>query len=289
MNRKNSLELAEIATIGLSIAGSVAATISGQLGFVLTPLTLTFSLNWINRQRLEQQLQQVSQTAIAQVENQARVLLASQEMNTNNFAQQLTDLERKINTINNRESNHFSSIQSVILDSNLQLNETLKYALKKAQERLIIVSPWLRKQVFDELRPLIEEALERGVKISIGFGYNSDWEFENLITLNGKCTYHRQNDTKELYGAIPQLKELSQKDLFTFKLLGTHEKFLVCDSSFAVVGSYNFLSCGTGGKQREIGVKLYDPCVIKQLIENFDQAPDLRKSKKGEMELLNDY
>jgi phosphatidylserine/phosphatidylglycerophosphate/cardiolipin synthase-like enzyme len=56
------------------------------------------------------------------------------------------------------------------------------------------------------------------------------------------------------------------------KILGTHEKFLVCDRQFAMLGSHNYLTSDTKSSEREIGLKTDSPELIDKLIEIFDRA-----------------
>ena len=57
----------------------------------------------------------------------------------------------------------------------------------------------------------------------------------------------------------------------TLKVLGTHEKFLVCDRKFAMLGSHNYLTSHTNSSERELGLKTDSPELIDKLIELFDR------------------
>jgi len=64
------------------------------------------------------------------------------------------------------------------------------------------------------------------------------------------------------------------------KLLGTHEKFWICDNRFAFVGNHNVLSsnvCSLNATHvsREVGIRTEEPDVIQNLTQGFDQAIDL--------------
>ncbi|MBD1889317.1 phospholipase D-like domain-containing protein [Coleofasciculus sp. FACHB-SPT9] len=78
---------------------------------------------------------------------------------------------------------------------------------------------------------------------------------------------------------MPKLENLEQKypDRFQLKLLGTHEKFIVCDRSWTVLGSHNFLTSGTKSTEREVGLRTNDPRIIRDLIKRFDTAKNLEK------------
>ena len=48
---------------------------------------------------------------------------------------------------------------------------------------------------------------------------------------------------------------------------------IVCDRSFAMLGSHNLLTSGVG-EEREIGMRTTDPNLIEKLIERYEHAPD---------------
>jgi len=76
-----------------------------------------------------------------------------------------------------------------------------------------------------------------------------------------------------LYDAVPTLEELQAEysNLLTLKVLGTHEKFLVCDRKFAMLGSHNYLTSHTSSSERELGLKTDSPELIDKLIELLDR------------------
>lgn len=107
----------------------------------------------------------------------------------------------------------------------------LDSALSSCKERLLIISPWIRAQVVDHdfLRKL-KEALERGVRVHIGFGIAKDEKPEDLKKAD--------RDAEE------KLSKLAKKyPAFTLMRFGdTHAKVLICDFRFVVTGSFNWLS-----------------------------------------------
>ncbi len=136
----------------------------------------------------------------------------------------------------------------------------LMEALEKAQERLIIVCPWLNRNSIDAgLMQKFRVCLNRNCCIEIGWGHLSD---------RGKLGKGWR------YNALKDLRELERNypDQFKLKLLGTHEKFLVCDSLFAMLGSHNILTSSVQSAEREIGIHTTDPHIIQGLINRFDGA-----------------
>jgi chromosome segregation ATPase len=67
-NQPEWLELAEYASIAGSAIGTIVAGLSGQIIYAAAPLTAAVSLNFLNRQRFEQKMQQKSNSAIAGLE-----------------------------------------------------------------------------------------------------------------------------------------------------------------------------------------------------------------------------
>ncbi|WP_289501230.1 pentapeptide repeat-containing protein [Gloeocapsopsis sp. IPPAS B-1203] len=133
-------------------------------------------------------------------------------------------------------------------------------ALEQAQERLIIVCPWLNRNSIDaDLIQRFRDCLDRSCRIEIGWGHLSD---RSRIGIGWR------------YNALPDLRQMEQDypGLFRLKLLGTHEKFLVCDSAFAMLGSHNLLTSSASNAEREVGICTTDIHIIQGLINRFDGA-----------------
>ena len=133
-------------------------------------------------------------------------------------------------------------------------------ALLKAQERLIIVCPWLnRNSIDDNLVQMLRDCLNRNCRIDIGWGHLSD---------------RRRLGKGWRYDALKDLRQLERDypDQFKLKLLGTHEKFLVCDSTLAMLGSHNMLTSSAQSAEREVGIRTTDPNIIQGLIKRFEGA-----------------
>lgn len=143
-------------------------------------------------------------------------------------------------------------------------------ALDKTEEFLIIVCPWLTEFAID--RQLLEKfrvLLKRGSRIAVGWGYLGDLiqDDQRQVTLQNLVSSWK-------YKALPMLKKLEQTfpGQVELKLLGTHEKYFVCDRKFAVLGSHNILTSNAKGEEREIGLRISQPWVIANLIDRFVSA-----------------
>jgi hypothetical protein len=146
-------------------------------------------------------------------------------------------------------------------------------ALDNSQQRLILVCPWLTNYAVDtEAKYLIRSSLERGVSIDIGWGNLKDVDNDRANLSKEKVL--KLSKRKSLYSAIPWMYELQTEyaDLLNLKVLGTHEKFLVCDRKFAMLGSHNYMTSNTRSSERELGVKTDSPETIDKLIELFDRV-----------------
>jgi hypothetical protein len=136
----------------------------------------------------------------------------------------------------------------------------LEQALKDTQERLMIISPWIRANSVNRwFLQQFENLLKRGVQIFIGYG------------LGEKDENHSSADIQ----AEKNLQKLANQysKNFTLKRLGdTHAKILISDTKFAVTTSFNWLSF-KGERDRtfrdERGTLVSDPHKIDELFDNL--------------------
>lgn len=154
--------------------------------------------------------------------------------------------------------------------------------LAQAKERVIIVCPWLTRQSLnDDLLLRLRAKLDQQCRIEIGWGYGHDLG-STIQVRNGSWIINARGNAKDRYNALPKLCELRNRypDLLTLKLLGTHEKFWVCDQQFAFVGNHNVLSSNVlslnvSHVSREVGIRTEEPGVIAELTQGFEGAIDL--------------
>jgi phosphatidylserine/phosphatidylglycerophosphate/cardiolipin synthase-like enzyme len=151
-------------------------------------------------------------------------------------------------------------------------------SLQQAEDQIVIICPWVSGYVIREIDTYIEAALERNVKVSIGWGHLNDTrtyraESNDLYNNLNRNNLLKLNRQQWKYGGIPILEKMQIKyqDRLTLKVIGTHEKFLVCDRKMAMIGSHNFLTSGESSPERELGLKTNDPYIIDLLIARFNQ------------------
>jgi hypothetical protein len=163
----------------------------------------------------------------------------------------------------------------------VETRSVLIEALDNVQHRLIIVCPWLSQNAITEvIISRLDNLIARGVKVDIGWGSLRDIEkFQNdnngtNKTLREKLKCYCKDWKYNALGILEQ-RESAPGSFLKLKLMGTHEKYLVCDNSFAMLGSHNLLTSMKKDGEREIGIRVSDPHIIKGLIERFESAENL--------------
>ncbi|MEZ2321451.1 MAG: phospholipase D-like domain-containing protein [Microcoleus sp.] len=138
--------------------------------------------------------------------------------------------------------------------------KVLSDALENVQKRLILVCPWLTSWATAVVIEKCEELIKRRVRIDIGWGKLEDLARDQIDTF--------------WYGALPKLRQLQNEhpEFLYLKELGTHEKFLVCDNNFAMLGSHNFLTSKESSPEFEVGILIEDTNTIQKLINRFDES-----------------
>lgn len=108
----------------------------------------------------------------------------------------------------------------------------LEKSFEITKTRIIIVSPWLSPIAFDDdLIGRMEKALQKNKKVIILYGYP------------GEMSEKKKRDEKAVLDKLNKIKSKRYgKHLYLENIAITHEKILICDNSFIVVGSFNWLS-----------------------------------------------
>jgi hypothetical protein len=119
----------------------------------------------------------------------------------------------------------------------------LERALCDAKEEVIIISPWMnRRACNDDLCRLMANAVARGVCIRIGYGMGRERDADEAARNRSNTQQVKNTLNRLLPPALSHLLEMRETS-------GTHQKILICDRTFAVTGSFNWLSYV--GKQDE--------------------------------------
>lgn len=132
-------------------------------------------------------------------------------------------------------------------------------ALREAQDEVIIVSPWIKRSgVNNEVLGLIDKALQKKVKVVIGYGISDEQDSDP------KILKQLENLRKKKYGNYLTLIALNN----------THEKVLICDDTFLVITSFNWLSFRGDPKfgfRQETGYYTEIKEAIRNMKENLSQ------------------
>jgi hypothetical protein len=113
--------------------------------------------------------------------------------------------------------------------------KVFREAIEQAEQELMIVSPWIRGNEPKRFVNDIVSALERGVKVTVIYGNKESEENDNNDAL-------AENNLKELFSQYPGSHLIRLGGERHIESRGTNEKILVCDTKFAVLGSWNWLS-----------------------------------------------
>ncbi len=160
-------------------------------------------------------------------------------------------------------------------------------ALEEAKERVVIKCPWASDRAIDnDLMLRLNYALDQGVQIDLGWGYQYDIGTVIKQDRHGNLTFAAEVQYR--YSAMSKLFQLQKRysDRLHLKLTGGHSKYFVCDRQFAYVGSHNILSATIPNLKiaypdlqgDETGTIHRNLEMIQKLINRYDQAIDLTDS-----------
>ena len=130
------------------------------------------------------------------------------------------------------------------------------YVLENAKSHIYIQSPWINWRTLQIYKEYIKKAVKKGVKVTIKYGMKPRNRFDKAGI---------DNESKSFFGNL---------DKNCFKLINTddHSKILICDDTFMIMGSFNWLSFGGGNEKDARGetssINMNKAEIIKQ-IEKF--------------------
>lgn len=165
--------------------------------------------------------------------------------------------------------------------------DLLLAALEQVQQRLIIVSPWLRKTATNGVVERLEATLKRQVQVNIGWGHRTDIGREGnpnkSITLTSKgWRYHAERDKFQNYQLLPEILSLKKRySHLSLKLLGVEEKVIVCDRAWAMMGGQHSLCYDASQIPADVGLYTTDPRIINGLIECYKEAARRRQRMRN--------
>ncbi|MEC4983703.1 MAG: cell division protein FtsZ [Oscillatoria sp. PMC 1068.18] len=152
MPKKSWLEIAEIVALGSSVVGTIAAAISSQVAYAATPLTVTISLNLLNRYRFEQQKEHYTTSAIYDVHRVVESLHQQMLEKRSPFRGGNSSLEAEIASISSQlqalEYKIHPLVGELVQRTQMPDFQAIEAELSNLKEKL---------QTLDNINPLITE------------------------------------------------------------------------------------------------------------------------------------
>ena len=200
------------------------------------------------------------------------VLYLSLKMRKNKFLidRLKKDLKRLDNANLDSSIHNISNTEIKVLDTPKRHRKVLLETLDKAKKTIVIFSGWLTDySVNEEFRDKLKKCLERDVDIIIAWGYKKSG---SVGSENKNKAEKSMRDLQE-WTSIKKTKGIL--DTFYFP---NHSKILICDTNYAIMGSFNWLSNSGGSENEERSWIVYNKQFIeKELIDITKSLYDPKK------------
>lgn len=127
-----------------------------------------------------------------------------------------------------------------------------------SKNRLIILSGWVREFGLDSrLRHELEEATKRGVRVFVGWGYQTAND-KNQSSDPGEVWLRAKASTSPYHWRIAYFRN--------------HSKAVIRDNEIAIIGSFNWLSNSGGSPNDDLSIVVSDPQFVASLVETIIAA-----------------
>ena len=186
----------------------------------------------------------------------------------------IIDLKKDLKRFDNKnfQSNigNISNKQIKVLETPKQHRKMLLKTLDEAKKTIVIFSGWLTDySVNEEFRNKIKNCLDRGVDIIIAWGYKKSG------SVGSENKNKAEKSIKDLQEWTSRNKTKGVLEAFYFP---NHSKILICDTKYAVMGSFNWLSNSGGSENEERSYIIYNKGFIEQeLVEIMKNLYDPKK------------
>lgn len=196
----------------------------------------------------------------------------------------INDLKNNLDKIDNQnfssKINDISNKQIKVLSTPKEHRKFLLKTLNQANKTIIIFSGWLTDySVNDEFRTKVKSCLNRGVDIIIAWGYKKSGSISSEQKNAG------EKSIKELQEWTSLNKTKGTLETFYFT---NHSKILICDTQYAVMGSFNWLSNSGGSTNEERSWIVYNKDFIQdEIVEIMKNLYDPNKSLSRRQLLKN--
>lgn len=167
------------------------------------------------------------------------------------FASRLESTETRLAALTDAMPDQF------LIDPITNSRDLLQSALNQARSRIVVVFPYPDRTMLDAaMIQQFQTFLDRGGSLDLGWGHLNDLQ--------------RDEPTQALKPILSQLAHLKRNypAQFRFKVLGTTENFLVCDSAFSILGIQSIAAV----PNITIGLRTTNASVIQSLIDRFDHS-----------------
>ena len=196
----------------------------------------------------------------------------------------INDLKNNLDKIDNQnfssKINNISNKQIKVLSTPKDHRKFLLKTLNQANKTIVIFSGWLTDySVNDEFRSKIKSCLDRGVDIIIAWGYKK----------SGSISSEQKNVGEKSIRDLQEWTSLNKTKgtLETF-YFPNHSKILICDTQYAVMGSFNWLSNSGGSTNEERSWIVYNKDFIQdEIVEIMKNLYDPNKSLSRRQLLKN--
>ena len=186
----------------------------------------------------------------------------------------INDLKKNLKKIDNQNFNsninNISNKEIKVIENAKDHRKFLLKTLDQAQKTIVIFSGWLTDySVNEEFRNKIKSSLDRGVDIIIAWGYKKSGSISSEHKNAG------EKAVRELQEWTASNKTKGTLDTFYFP---NHSKILICDTKYAVMGSFNWLSNSGGSENEERSYIIYNRSFIEEeLVEIMKNLYDPKK------------
>ncbi|WOD39596.1 tetratricopeptide repeat protein [Nodosilinea sp. E11] len=162
----------------------------------------------------------------------------------------------------------------------LASRQALEAALATATRRVLLVWPWASYVTIDDgLLQGFTQLLERGGQLEIGWCHRGDQHDGRLAWRISQRWGTESSQLQQLRVALNQLLPLRENypDRFKFRIMGTAESYLVCDSgvgappehTYAIVSLKALATQSTAIPDLEAKLRTAEPAVVQALIQRF--------------------
>ena len=186
----------------------------------------------------------------------------------------INDLKKNLKKIDNQNFNsninNISNKEIKVIENAKDHRKFLLKTLDQAKKTIVIFSGWLTDySVNEEFRNKIKSCLDRGVDIIIAWGYKKSGSISSEHKNAG------EKAVRELQEWTASNKTKGTLETFYFP---NHSKILICDTKYAVMGSFNWLSNSGGSENEERSYIIYNRSFIEE--ELVDIMKNLYDPKK---------